>query len=522
MDPKSKPSEDSALEQSDRLSALTELNPNPIIELDVSLIATYQNAAARMKFPDLIRLKAKHPVLMPLAKVITEIFEMKSDFVVFEQEITVKEINYEVQIFFIRKNARIYLFMTDATSRKQAEKAKKEMAEQLFQSQKMEAIGQLTGGIAHDFNNILTVIQGNLQLLKTGFPTDSKELKRITGALEATARAAELSKRLLAFSRRGHLEPKVIVLPNFMEEMVKLLKPTLGKSIEISCKVPENVGTINVDPGQLENVILNIVVNARDAMKGQGKITIQVRNCSLSAEALMNTQVRPGDYVQISIQDTGSGISKEILPHIFEPFYTTKEVGKGTGLGLSQVFGFVTQSQGHVHVETEEGKGSTFHLFFPKIASNEAFPEESPVSCQKLLSETTKTKETKSDLSKPSPDIQGKETILLVEDDDAIRAMTAEYLGSLGYTIIEANTAVSALELLKKNSNIDLIFSDVIMPGSYTGPQLVKEAQKIKPSLKALLTSGFPRDALQDGNAFTLLLKPYKLDELAKRLRQVL
>lgn len=516
MEPQNILQQEKDLEQSERLSVLTELNPNPIIELDFRLNSTYQNAAARMKFPDLNNLQVEHPVLQPLLKVLGEILENTSQFVVYEQELMVKNDIYEVQIFSIAKNKHVYLFMTEITAKKRAEKAKEEMAEQLFQSQKMEAIGQLTGGIAHDFNNILTVIQGNLQLLKLGFQEDSKEMKRVLAALNASNRATDLSKRLLAFSRRGHLEPKVISMPKFVQDLVKLLEPILGKSISLECKLAEDIGAIRVDPSQLENIILNIAVNSRDAMKDNGKIILAIQNTTLEAGSIPKTQVRPGEYVKIDIQDTGSGIPKEVLPHIFEPFYTTKEVGKGTGLGLSQVFGFVTQSQGYISVDTEEGKGTTFHLFFPKIASNGSASEE-------VNEENEKNEElNKEAATNTSVELQGKEKILLVEDDKAIRGMTSEYLRNLGYQILEAESAQCALILLQQNQDIELIFSDVIMPGGYTGPKLVKEAQKIKPSLKALLTSGYTRDAMKEENNFQLLLKPYKLDDLAKLLRKML
>lgn len=351
----------------------TEWNPNPIIEIDDQLNILYTNDAALLKFHDLLTLKQRHPLLKEIELIIPElIFHKESEITVLEREFELENTFFEMQIYAIPKTAHIYLFLTDMTRRIKAEHEKKIVEKQLFQAQKMEAIGHLTSGLAHDFNNILTAIQGNLQMLKRELQREeAKVLKRISAALHATERASNLSKRLLAFSRKDQLQPSVVDLNVFIADISNLMGPTLGIGIHLEKKIEAEVWKIYVDPIQLESVLLNLAVNARDAMPDGGTVVIHVANATIRENIKDNNNdsimMRPGDYVKVSITDNGMGIPKEVIPQIFEPLFTTKDIGKGTGLGLSQVYAFMVHSQGQVVVESEEGKGTTFHLYFPRI-----------------------------------------------------------------------------------------------------------------------------------------------------------
>lgn len=359
-------------ELQERISALTDFNPNPIIELNASLAVIYTNLAAQMKFPDLAVHTKTHPILEDLRPEISELLDGKSEYIVYERETVVDQFVYEVQIFVITKTKHVYLFITDVTKRKQAEQAKKETEEQLFQSQKMEALGKLTGGIAHDFNNILTVIKLNLQLLQNQAQKDSKEMIKISAALEATQRAEILSKRLLSFSRHADLEPKLLNIQEFISNIESLIRPAIGSGINLNIQINSPVGKVYVDANQLESSILNLAFNARDAMSGKGNLDIMVSNLVVTEQDFginqnLSPGLSPGEYVKISLRDTGQGVSKENLSRMFEPFFTTKEEGKGTGLGLSQVYGFVTQSKGCITIDTEVNKGTCINLFFPRV-----------------------------------------------------------------------------------------------------------------------------------------------------------
>lgn len=359
-------------DQKNRIAALSDWNPNPIVELDEKLTITYANMAARLKFPELLspELQISHPLILALAANVPVLLESKSEVVVFEQELMLDSIIYDAQIFAIPKNKRVYVFLNDTTKRKEAEDERRIMQEKLFRSQKLEAIGQMAGGIAHDFNNILTVIQGNLQLVKVDVPQNSKEMKRITAALEATMRAGQLSKRLLDFARHDHVQPKIIDLSEHLTDIIDLIKPSLGKDIEIEVDIENNLEKIYVDPIQLDNAILNLAVNAKDAMENKGKIMIVGRNTILETKDIaQNSDVQPGKYVKLSIMDNGTGIPNNILNQLGRPFFTTKERGKGTGLGLSQVRAFMQEARGFLNIESEEGKGSSFHLCFPKAST---------------------------------------------------------------------------------------------------------------------------------------------------------
>ena len=377
---------------------------------------------------------------------------------------------------------------------------------QLRQAQKMEAIGQLTGGVAHDFNNILTVITGSVEILAEAV-ADRPELVSFTKVIDdAAERAAQLTQHLLAFARKQPLQPREIDINGLMVEAAKLLHPTLGEQIEISPKLGEDAWPALVDPSQLTTAILNLALNARDAMPGGGKLMLETRNVHLDAGyASMHSEVAVGDYVMIAVSDTGSGIAAANLEKVFDPFFTTKEVGKGTGLGLSMVFGFVKQSGGHIKVYSEEGHGTSVKIYLPRSTGLSQRAAETQVAS-----------------TLPG----GNETVLVVEDDALVRNYVISQVGSLGYTTLEAANAADALKILENHATVDLLFTDVIMPGSMNGRQLADEALKRRPSLKALFTSGYTEDAiLHHGRldaGVLLLAKPYRKTELARMIRVAL
>jgi two-component system cell cycle sensor histidine kinase/response regulator CckA len=382
---------------------------------------------------------------------------------------------------------------------------RKAIDEQLRQSQKMEAIGNLTGGMAHDFNNILGVVIGNLDLLRDERP-DDEDLVTLTGeAIDAALRGADLTRRLLAFARRQPLQPQRIAINEFVSGLVRLLTRVLGENIEISVDFSDRVCPVVADPAQLSSALTNLATNARDAMPHGGKLTIATRDYLLeSNDAPPDSDFAPGRYALIEVTDTGCGIAPESLRHIFEPFYSTKERDKGTGLGLSMVFGFLKQSRGHVTVESELGKGTTFKLYLPCSTQNDA-PLVENASDQIL---------------RPS---EG-ETILVVDDNNALRHAVVRQLRVLGYMVAEAANANEAMALLERK-NINLVFTDVIMPGEMSGTDLAHAALTRWPSVKFVLTSGSPNVALLetlDSKRLRLLVKPYRKDALAHLLRDVL
>jgi PAS domain S-box-containing protein len=380
----------------------------------------------------------------------------------------------------------------------------KQAAEAQFrQAQKMEAVGQLTGGIAHDFNNILTVITGTIGILAEAVE-DNPQLTAIAKMIDdAAERGAGLTKHLLAFARKQPLQPREVDVNTLVLETVKLLRPTLGEQIEINPLLAKDAWTALVDPSQLTTAVLNLSLNARDAMPSGGKLVIETSNVYLDeGYAEMHSEVTAGNYVMIAVSDTGSGIPAANLERVFDPFFTTKEVGKGTGLGLSMVFGFVKQSNGHIKIYSEEGHGTTVKVYLPRAAG---------------LSDTTVEL-----LSSPS--IQGgHEVILIVEDDKLVRKYVVTQIEGLGYTTLEAGNAAEALAIIDNAATIDLLFTDVIMPGSMNGRQLVDEALKRRSTLKTLFTSGYTENAIvHHGRLDTgvlLLAKPYRKSDLARMIR---
>jgi PAS domain S-box-containing protein len=380
--------------------------------------------------------------------------------------------------------------------------------EALRQSQKMEAVGQLTGGVAHDFNNLLQVIIGNLETLQRNLPTDSPRLQRaMRHAMNGAQRAAALTQRLLAFSRRQPLDPKPIdvnVLVNGLSDMVHR---TLGETIAVETVLGAGVWRVEADPNELEAAILNLAVNARDAMPEGGRLTLETVNAHIDeAYAAAHAEVLAGQYVLISVTDTGAGMNPQTVAQAFEPFFTTKPVGKGTGLGLSQVYGFVKQSSGHVKIYSEPDQGTTVKLYLPRLAG-EAVPD--------------------SELDQPlNPEAGREETLLVVEDDDDVRAYSVDSLRELGYRVLETRDGPSALRLLDQESRVDLLFTDVVLPNGMTGAQLAAQARSIRPSLKVLFTTGYARNAIVHhgrlDNGVHLIVKPFSFNDLAAKVRDVL
>ncbi|GAA0262689.1 ATP-binding protein [Pseudomonas rhodesiae] len=376
--------------------------------------------------------------------------------------------------------------------------------DQLRQSQKLEAIGGLTGGVAHDFNNLLQVISGNLHLLARHEPHNEHVQRRVSAAIAAVDRGAKLSAQLLAFARRQPLSPAVYNPLRIYETLGELLQRALGETIHIDVQLPRDPWCIHVDRHQLENALLNLAINARDAMKGEGVIRISGENIILNPDDCVGKSVNPGEYVRLSVADTGVGMSPAIQSKVFEPFFTTKRDGHGTGLGLSMVFGFVRQSGGHVDVCSEEGKGTVVQLYFPRSLGEECLE----VPAEPVVSEC------------------GRETILVVEDNEGVRLTVVEVLEQSGYTVLTAEDGDQAMRQLQAGLQPELIFTDVVMPGRVKSTDLAEWAREQIPPVPVLFTSGHTRDILSNNHLLTpdihLLSKPYSPEALTQRVRSVL
>jgi len=374
---------------------------------------------------------------------------------------------------------------------------------QVRQAQKMEAVGQLTGGVAHDFNNILTVITGTIEILAEAVK-DRPQLAQITDMISAAAaRGADLTRHLLAFARRQPLQPRNTDVNALVIDAARLLRPTLGEQIEIESMLAHDSAPALIDPSQLSTAILNLALNARDAMPDGGKLTLETRNVVLDENyPSMTSEIKPGNYVMIAVSDTGEGIPGNLLDKVFEPFFTTKEVGKGSGLGLSMVYGFVKQSNGHIKIYSEESHGTTVKLYLPAAAGvPDALATEAGVSGGE----------------------HGGESILIVEDDALVREYVVTQISRFGYHTMAAGNAAEALALIDGPERFDLLFTDVIMPGGLNGRQLATEALKRRPELKVLYTSGYTENAIVHHgrlDAGVLLLpKPYLSSDLARMIR---
>jgi PAS domain S-box-containing protein len=380
--------------------------------------------------------------------------------------------------------------------------------EALRQSQKMEVVGQLTGGVAHDFNNLLQIIMGNLDTARRGLSEGSPRVSRaLESAANGARRAASLTQRLLAFSRRQPLNPKPIDVNALVSGMSDLLHRTLGEVTDVLTVQGAGLWRIEADATELESAILNLALNARDAMPQGGRLTIETANTDIDRSyAVLHAEVLPGQYVLISVSDTGTGMSEDAISRAFEPFFTTKPVGEGTGLGLSQVYGFVKQSGGHVKIYSELGQGTCVKIYLPRlhVLARIDAPDEPP----------------------SAPEAAAEETILVVEDDDDVRAYSVEILRELGYRVIEAHDGPSALRLLERQFRVDLLFTDVVLPGGMTGAQVAAQARGAKPDLKVLFTTGYARNAIVHhgrlDQGVQLITKPFSMSDLATRVRDVL
>ncbi len=391
-----------------------------------------------------------------------------------------------------------------------AEAASRQDAEsQMRQMQKMEAVGQLTGGIAHDFNNMLAIVLGSLDLAKRRLVKAPERAEAcIDNAIEGAERAAQLTGRLLAFSRQQPLAPKVLDVNKLVGGMSELLRRSIGEDVRVETVLAGGVWRAYADPGQLENAILNLCVNARDAMDGGGRLTVETANAHLDdAYADQHSEVDAGQYVMVSITDTGAGMPPEVIERAFDPFYTTKEVGKGTGLGLSQVHGFVKQSGGHVKIYSEIGVGTTVKLYLPRSLSAAETAEGEAAAPVNL------------------PRAQAGEIIFVVEDEAGVRHLTVDALRDLGYTVVQASDGSQALAGIGLQPRIDLLFTDIIMPGM-TGRQLADAARQARPDLKVLYTTGYTKNAIVHNGVLdadvAFLPKPFTIEQLALKVRQVL
>ncbi|MGQ9653782.1 MAG: PAS domain S-box protein, partial [Thermodesulfobacteriota bacterium] len=399
----------------------------------------------------------------------------------------------------------VLAFLRDVTRAKKTEDEMNALQEQFRQAQKMEAIGRLAGGVAHDFNNLLTVIKGTAQLSLYGLRQADPLRKNFEEIMAAADRAAALTRQLLAFSRRQVMEVKVIDINQLVQDLDKMLRRIIGEDIELVTFLQEGIGMVKADPRQIEQAIVNIAVNARDAMPEGGKLTIETANVDLDEEyARLHAGVQPGPYVMFSISDTGAGMSADVKERVFDPFFTTKEPGKGTGLGLSTTYGIVKQSNGHIWVYSEPGKGTTFKVYLPRV--------DEPVDERK---------------KRPSGEVpRGKETILVVEDEDAVRELAVRILKKQGYKVLKAQDGGEALMLCEKHREpIDLFLSDVVMPGM-SGREVVERLQAIHPEAKTLYMSGYTDNViihhgvLDKGTKF--IPKPFTVEDLARKVREVL
>ncbi len=375
----------------------------------------------------------------------------------------------------------------------------------LAQAQKMETVGKLTGGVAHDFNNLLQVVSGNLQLLQKDIAGNERAEMRVANALAGVSRGSRLASQLLAFGRRQALEPKVVNVTRFVRGMDDMLRRAIGEGIAVETVFGGGLWNTFIDPGQIENALLNLAINARDAMEGQGRLTIELANAHLDDDyARRHDEVIAGQYVMLAVSDTGCGMSEDVVAKVFEPFFSTKAEGKGSGLGLSMVYGFVKQSGGHVNIYSEPGHGTTIRLYLPRAMESEDVEV----------------------VHDSGPITGGTETVLVVEDDDEVRATVVEMLGDLGYRVLKAVDAQSALHVVESGIAIDMIFTDVVMPGALKSPELARKARERLPNVAVLFTSGYTENSIVHGGRLDagveLLSKPYTREALARKVRHVL
>ena len=423
-----------------------------------------------------------------------EVEGKKQDGSIFPMHLAVSEYTFDGKRFFTG-------IIHDLTRRKRAEEA-------LQRSQRLESVGKLTGGIAHDFNNILTIITGNLELLEMRI-TDEAQKELISEALEGAELGAVLTNRLLAFARRSVLEPQIVNLNQLIKNITSMLSRTLGEHITLQLSLDTDLKSALVDPGQVESAIVNLAINARDAMQEGGRLLVETKNVIIDEEySLHEYGLETGPYIRISVSDTGVGMPETVHERAFEPFFTTKEVGNGTGLGLSMVYGFAKQSGGHVAIYSEVGVGTTVNIYLPQADEGpKALTNDTNASIEQLP-------------------MGNGERILVVEDDERVRDITVRRLQTLNYQIIEAESGEKALEILDREKDIQLVFTDLVMPGSVSGYDLANRIRSDYPNIRVLITSGYAADLLQAGElaekALSLLRKPYRQADLARAIRVTL
>jgi PAS domain S-box-containing protein len=470
-------------------------------------------------FEKITRLKREKIIGKRITEIIPDIRKSDPDLISIYGEValTGKETSLEIYFDPFEKwfSISVYspkrgIFVTifeDITARKKAEEEKEEIQKQLFQAQKMEAIGRLTGGVAHDFNNMLSVIIGYSDLILGEMGKENTHYKHIEEIRKAGKRSTSITQQLLAFSRKQILQPIVLNLNTIVQDIEKMLRRLIGEDTDLVTRLAEDIGNIKLDPAQIEQVIMNIAVNARDAMPEGGKLTIETCNVYLDEEyASKHVSAKPGSYVLLAISDNGIGMSKEVLDHIFEPFYTTKSASQGTGLGLSTVYGIVKQSGGNIWVYSEPGRGTTFKIYFPRVM------EKAEVDAGKTPNNRA---------------IRGSESVLVIEDDDLVREMIRLGLQSLGYAVVEAGTSRQAFNIVHKLNDygIDLIVTDVVLP-QMSGRDAVRIIQEELPDVKVLYMSGYTdRSIVHHGildEGLYFIPKPFTLHDLGKKVREIL
>lgn len=404
----------------------------------------------------------------------------------------------------------LYIAMYKANEIFELKQNKYEAQARLERSQKMEAMGNLTGGIAHDFNNLLTIMIGNVVLLQdmlTSDPVDTEKcLERVDTIDRASKRGADLVRQLMVFSRQRSLDPSPVDINSLLTDLESLLLYSLGGGVELHSELDDDIYIVDLDASQFENAIINMAVNARDAVPDEGVFTLKTSNVSLDVEDAESLGITVGEYVRLDVLDNGSGIKDDLLQNIFDPFFTTKEVGKGTGLGLSMVYGFVKDSGGGIDVKNSEDGGACFSLYFPKsVRANTLKPEDVEIKRHRRKAEGT---------------------ILIVEDEPEIRALNSDLLWAQGYKVVEAASGDEGLALLQQNlDSVDLIFTDIVMPGEMNGVQMVARAQVLKPEIKFLFTTGYAKGAIPDmalAEAYDILNKPFKPDDLLDHLDRIM
>ncbi|HEB09817.1 MAG TPA: response regulator [Spirochaetales bacterium] len=490
-------------EEIEALAKFPRENPNPVLRISKDGTVLYSNKASTPLL-DTWGYKEGQPIPDKWQQLVQDTLDRGEG-----QHIEIECVDRVLTLFFspiVESNyANVYaLYITEP---KRSEEALRKSEEQLRQAQKLESIGRLAGGVAHDFNNLLTTIIGYSELISMEQDLNDSTKEGVQEIKNSAKRAAELTKQLLAFSRKQVLQPQVIDLNRLITKLGKMLRRLIGEDVDLTTKLDSKPGHIKADPGQVEQVITNLVVNARDAMQEGGTITIETQGLYLDESySQQHPEVKPGDYVLLAVSDTGHGMDEETQAQIFEPFFTTKEVGKGTGLGLSTVYGIVKQSGGYIYVYSEPDHGTTFKIYLPQL--------------------TGARKQQESVREKKGP-MGGTETILLVEDEESLRKMAGKILDGYGYSVVEAKNGMEALEIITQGDRlkIDLLVTDVIMP-KMGGKELAGKLTEEYPKLKVLYISGYTDNAIAHhgelDKGVSLLQKPFSTQSLAEKVREVL